>query len=296
MQQEAIHIKYLVTTPQDRQWGLTVNSVGTQNIGPGEEYPPRQHPTRYHFDPSEGRVLEEYQLVFLTRGTGVFRSAAQPEETRVKEGDMFLLFPGEWHTYRPDPKTGWTEMWIGFSGHIMDQWMSTCPLSKGHPVYHVGIKEELINLYRQAMKCAEAQESAFQQMLCGLVCNLLSSCIYFDRNSHYRRDSVQDIISTAREYISGNINEASPESTAEHVSVGYSKMRKLFKQYTGLTLGQYIAEVRTNKARDLLSNTDMPIGAIAGTLGFENEEYFSTYFKRITGKTPTTYRNDMGRR
>ncbi|WP_370520917.1 AraC family ligand binding domain-containing protein, partial [Bacteroides sp. 214] len=25
----------------------------------------------------------------------------------VKEGNMFLLFPGEWHSYKPDPEVGW---------------------------------------------------------------------------------------------------------------------------------------------------------------------------------------------
>jgi len=37
----------------------------------------------------------------------------------------------------------------------------------------------------------------------------------------------------------------------------------------------------------------MTIGEIASTLGFENEEYFSTYFKRITSEQPTIYRKKM---
>ena len=35
---------------------------------------------------------------------------------------MFLLFPGEWHTYTPDKETGWNEYWIGFDGKIMENW------------------------------------------------------------------------------------------------------------------------------------------------------------------------------
>lgn len=294
MQQESIHLKYLVTNSQDQQWGLIINSVGTQNISPGEEYPPRRHPTRYHFSPGKGRTLSEFQLIFLTRGSGRFYSSLTDREgLDVKEGDMFLLFPGVWHSYKPEPSTGWTEMWIGFNGQIVEQWCKSGLLDPSSPIFHVGAKEELISLYRQAIHIADSQEAAFQQMLCGIVCNLLGSCIYYDKNAGYRKGNIQDMISAARAYILSNPVQATPESAAAHVNVGYSKMRKLFKQYTGLTLGQYIADVRANKAKDLLSNTNLPIGDIAIELGFSNVEYFSTYFKRTTGESPLAYRHKI---
>lgn len=294
MAQDSVHIKYLVTNEQDKMWGLTINTVGTQTIGAGEDYPPRKHPTRYLFDTSNGRVLSEYQLLFLVQGSGRFYSkATSPDGVRINEGDMFLLFPGAWHNYHPDKDTGWKEMWIGFNGQIIDQWVKTGLISESRPIFHVGLKEEIISLYRQALRCADGQESAYQQMLCGIVCNLISSCIYYNRNIDYHKNNVQDIISGIRTYILNNPIEATPESAAAHMNVGYSKMRKLFKQYTGLTLGQYIAEVRTNNAKNLLSNTTLSIGEIAGRTGFINEEYFSTYFKRVTGITPTTYRNQV---
>ncbi len=294
MSQESIHIKYLVSNPRDTQWGLTIMSVGMQEIAPDEEYPPYGHPVRYHFAPNKGRVLSEYQLIFLTRGAGRFYSEFTDKEgIVVKEGDMFLLFPGVWHSYRPESASGWTEMWIGFNGQIVEQWHKSGLIDPARPVFHVGVKEEIVSLYRQAMRFADAQEAAFQQMLCGIVCNLLSSGIYYDRNAGFRKNRIQDLISGARAYISSNPVEATPESAAAHVNIGYSKMRKLFKQYTGLTLGQYIAEVRANKAKDLLSNTELPIGEIALKLGFSNEEYFSTYFKRITGGSPLAYRRKM---
>jgi len=234
---EAIHHKYLVTSPMDRDRGLIISSVGTQVIKPGESYPPGQHPVRYHFTPEQGRILDEFQLLYITKGSGFFRDSHKQERT-IKEGDMFLLFPGEWHSYNPDPGTGWTEMWIGFTGPFIDQWFNNGFVSVQHQVFHVGIKEELKNLYFQAMSVADAQESGYQQMLCGIVCNLLSSCIYYDRNAAYREEKVQDIITKVRSYINASINEATPESAAVYAGVGYSKLRKLFKQYTGLTLGQ----------------------------------------------------------
>ena len=111
---EESHVKYLMSNDQDMLWGMVVTTAGHQNIPPQAEYPSRNHPTRYLFSTEKGRVLNEYQLVYITRGRGQFASTRQ-KECEIREGDMFLLFPGEWHNYRPDPHTGWHESWVGFS-------------------------------------------------------------------------------------------------------------------------------------------------------------------------------------
>ena len=88
---------YLLSNDQDINWGLTVSTVGYQHIAPGEAYPPKGHPQAYSFQAGRGRVLDEYQFVYISRGRGVFESKSLGQAT-VGEGDMFLLFPGEWHS------------------------------------------------------------------------------------------------------------------------------------------------------------------------------------------------------
>ncbi len=58
------------------------------------------------FDTNKGRTLDEFQLLYLTEGEGVFQSDHCPE-TAIKAGEIFLLFPGEWHTYHPTSGKGW---------------------------------------------------------------------------------------------------------------------------------------------------------------------------------------------
>lgn len=58
-------------------------------------------------------------MLYITEGEGTFRSSHQ-SETRIKEGDIFLLFPGERHSYHPNPETGWKSYWIGFKGKNVD--------------------------------------------------------------------------------------------------------------------------------------------------------------------------------
>ena len=111
-------IKYIAQNERDEQWGLTICSVGYQKVGSNEVYPPKKHNQEYLFRPENGRILSEYQLLYIVEGEGVLCTRHSGRHV-IKSGDMFLLFPGEWHTYQPS-SDGWKEYWIGFQGANID--------------------------------------------------------------------------------------------------------------------------------------------------------------------------------
>ena len=141
--------KYLLANERDALWGLTVSTVGYEEIAPGEDYPTKGHADGYYFNVEKGRTLNEYQLLYNPEGEGIFRTAHCPE-IRLKPGDMFLLFPGEWHTYHPLPHTGWKSHWIGFKGKNMDDRVTAGFLTPEKPIYHVGYSFVLESLYQFA--------------------------------------------------------------------------------------------------------------------------------------------------
>ncbi len=281
--------KYLTINPSDQIWGIAINSVGRQKISENEDYPPQEHPTRYLFDTSKGRILQEYQLLYITKGKGVFSSESSGRQ-EIKEGSMFLLFPGERHTYMPDTATGWNEYWIGFNGTIMDEWVRNGFFSKDTPVFNIGINEEIISLYKKAIMIADAQEANYQQALAGIVCNLVSMAIYLSRNRSFKKYDISEQISTAKAAVYENISAITPEALAEITCMSYSKFRKIFKEYTGFAPAQYIQEVRISMAKELLTNTSKSVKEIAFELGYENKDYFFTAFRKGTGTTPVNYR------
>ncbi len=281
--------KYLTINPTDQKWGLYINSVGRQCISENEAYPPQVHPTRYLFNTDIGRILNEYQLLYITKGKGYFDSHSSGK-LQVQEGNMFLLFPGEWHSYKPKKNTGWNEYWIGFNGKIMEAWMKSGFFSKKNPIFNVGLNEELISLYKRAIIIAEAQEANYQQALSGIACNLISMAIYLSRNRDFNRSDVAVQINNAKIAVYENINTITPEELAESVYMSYSKFRKIFKEYTGFAPAQYIVEVRMNMAKEMLTHTAKSIKEIAYELGYDNCDYFFTVFRKTTGFTPNNYR------
>ena len=66
--------KYLTISATDEDWGIVVTTVGYQFISPEGHYPLSPHPENYDFTPQTGRMLNEYQLVYITKGTGYFSS------------------------------------------------------------------------------------------------------------------------------------------------------------------------------------------------------------------------------
>ena len=181
-------IKYIAQNSRDREWGLTVCSVGHQKIAAGEEYPPRKHNQEYMFDPEHGRILSEYQLIYIVDGQGTLttRSAG---EMKVKGGDMFILFPGEWHSYRPDEGTGWNEYWIGFEGINIDNRVQAGFFTPGSPLFHIGYDEFMVSLYNEAIRTAMRQEPYFQQLLAGVVNHLLGLMFMTGRKSLLQNDT-----------------------------------------------------------------------------------------------------------
>lgn len=66
----------------------------------------------------------------------------------------------------------------------------------------------------------------------------------------------------------------------------------VFKKETGETITEYLIELRTQAAQEMLRSSKMKIWEIAEKLGYENPHYFSYSFKKYTGHTPQKYRED----
>jgi len=289
---DSIHLKYLIVSETDQLWGLTVNSVGFQNIEANTIYPPKNHPTRYLFSTEKGRILDEYQLLYITSGRGTFTSQTTKgsEIFNVTEGNMFLLFPGEWHNYMPEKRTGWHEYWIGFKGVNIDSRVENGFFTKEKPVFQVGMNNEIVQLYQQAIQIAIKQASGFQQMLAGIVNHLLGLAYSLDKNYIFESSETFNQINKAKIIILENFRDITPQDISNRLNMSYSNFRKVFKEYTGFAPAQYIQELKIQKSKDLLTNTLIPVKEIAYFLGFENHEYFFTAFKKKNQITPVEYR------
>lgn len=296
MEKNSVNYKYLVRSPRDIDWGITVDTVGSEPIPPNYPvYPPRTgHPDAFYFTPSRGRVLDSYQLLYITHGKGYFYTSTDTF-IEIKEGDILILQPHVWHSYFPDKKTGWQEYWIGFQGINMDNRFQNNFFAKDQIVYHIGVQDSIVKLYEQAIQVAMEEKAACQQYLAGIANLILGMTMYYSQNCEFDNKATEQI-SKAKVFIRENLLKGiGPEEVADSLHMSYSWFRKLFKEYTGLSPAHYIQELKIQQAKDLLATTKRSTKEIAYYLTFDDIPYFTKVFKKYTGYTPQSYRKKFGR-
>ena len=286
-------VKYLVVNAEDELWGLYTTTIGTQSILSNTTYPPKGHPSAYWFNPTTGRVLHEYQLIYITKGEGIFESS-NCKPTKVQAGTIILLFPEEWHTYKPSKQGGWDEYWIGFKGDTIDKLLQNSFFSLKNPVLNVGFNEQIVALFKQAIEIAHSQKIAYQQVLAGITALLLGYVFYTENNNSFRNREIVSQIDKARMMMrKSNDRDLTPEKIAKSLNMSYSWFRRVFKQYTGFSPVQYQMEIKIQKSKELLTSTTLPVKAISYDLHFASVSYFVTFFRSKTGMSPTAYRNKV---
>ena len=82
----------------------------------------------------------------------------------------------------------------------------------------------------------------------------------------------------------------SVKQIADQLHLSPKHFSESIKQVSGKTAIQYLNEKKIEYAKSLLKHTTMNIKKIATDLNFENEAYFYTFFKRISGETPGQFR------
>lgn len=285
-------LKYLTIEPRDEEWGLVVTTVGRQSIDPNANYPAMQHPASYDIKSQSGRVLDEYQIVYIVNGGGVFESQSLSRQ-RVDAGTVILLFPGENHKYSPDKSLGWQEYWIGFKGDIADRIASSGFFTLKEPLIKIGMSNSLIGLYRDAIRLAERDGLGGQQLLSSIVVHMLGHIIYKSKSIREGLNRAEEVVRDARQLMrEGAHHTLHAEDVAKSLGVGYSWFRQNFKRITGVSPAQHISRLLIGRAKEMLVSENQTISEIAYILGFESVGQFSTLFRKIEGITPRQFCKD----
>ena len=290
MQNESF-AKYLNAGTLDKEWGLFLTVIGFAQIPPSLVYPPQIHPSGYFFTWEKGRVLQEFQINYITEGSGTFET--QTDTFQVVPGSMLILRPGMWHRYKPDPNTGWNEHYIGFNGEFCNKLFQDGFFQSGKPVMYVGFQESILKLFFEIIQLVKDEKTGHQQVCASNTILMLSLILSVVRNQEFAGKSIERKIRKACLYFRENVNtNVNIENLATELHVGYSYFRQMFRKYTGISPTQYHLSLRIQKAKDLLISTDHSLKEIAIELGFESYFYFSRIFKDKTGTSPLEFRKE----
>ncbi len=118
---------------------------------------------------------------------------------------------------------------------------------------------------------------------CSEICKILNT----------RNNNPSDkLVEQAKNYINDHYKEKLIlTDIADHLNISTGHLSVTFKKITGITIVDYISNIKIDHAKLLLDTHQYLIYEISEELGFENPYYFSKVFKKITGISPREYEN-----
>ncbi|MEW9123323.1 MAG: response regulator [Thermotaleaceae bacterium] len=115
-------------------------------------------------------------------------------------------------------------------------------------------------------------------------------CIFseiIDKKLYNASDEILAVVN----YIEKNYsNRISLEEIADYINLNPQYLSRLVKKELGIGFSNYVTNLKIEKAKKLLSDTDMPVLNIALELSYNEANYFCKVFKKIVGMTPMEYR------
>lgn len=277
--------------------GLYVTGAGMDVVPMGADYPRQNHPELYDFSWHVGRILPEFQFLFIAHGEGEFESRETGPQ-KVTAGTFITLFPDVWHRYRPNPDTGWTEYWISLGGDLLFQWHKRGLFSADRPLTQTRLIDQTVGRYLDVIDFVMNHPERDAPMLTAHAMTLIASALAHGQTSAETFNKTEDpirledpLVSESLRVIWNNSHQrVSVDMIAKHVGVTRRTLERHFKKHLGSTLLQELVACRIQRAKRLLRETHVPIKYVAYAAGFSSLPNLCKVFRREVGTTPGGYR------
>lgn len=268
--------------------GCTLQSSGFTRVARHAEYPEKTHPEDHLFNRDRGRILQAFQIVYVSEGKGRATLGTGRNAQDIYAGQVFVLFPNVWHRYAPDRLSGWSEHWIECKGTAFDMALSAGLLDRNRPVFRSpnlpAVNEAFAEIHQLARKSAVDHQPVLSMLGLKLLAILAGP-----RNAH--EDSTNRLVNSVRMLLMERCTKNRPmEEIADELNVSYSNLRRRFRMHAGMSMKDYQVGVRMQKAKDLLDNSDLSVKGVAAQLGFSSAFHFSNQFRKSEGCPPSEWR------
>ena len=212
-------------------------------------------------------IRDHYLIHFCRKGSGTITDRLGTHA--VRQGDMFIIRPGEVTVYTADSERPWCYCWIGFDGSraaVFDaeQTVYRCP-------------EELMEKIRGLCEAGETSADIYISALYELVYRLFT-----------KGTPKKQLLSAAEKYVEYNYyrNDLSIEEIASVCGYERSYLYRLFKEKRGVGIKEFIVSRRMSHARQFLLDGHS-VKATSERVGYADQFSFSRAYKKYFGVSPS---------
>lgn len=237
------------------------------------------------FGPGVRRV---YILHYVLSGSGYFKIGSK--RYRVLSGQSFITMPDTVVEYFPDKSDPWEYIWVDFSGSESEDFLYKSGFSQSTPV-SPKFGDDLLGHFFEI--CKNCQKNTPAGLVCAkahLYMIMAFFLEHFPSTSAIKNESAEtdEII----KYISNNLHRHSVtvDSISKRFNIDRSTLYRTFMKLFNMSPTEYLYSQRMALAEKLLKNPELSVKAVAHSVSYHNQLYFSKVFKGYCGMSPSQFR------
>ncbi|WP_155286839.1 AraC family transcriptional regulator [Lacticaseibacillus zhaodongensis] len=236
----------------------------------------------------------EWILILCVRGQGHVKVGRKTVD--VGRGSLVLLPPNQEHTYWASTMNPWDIFWVHFTGTNVTDYLPQTVADNPNLFIQTHIKPRDTDLLM----------TQFKQMMDALTKGFAYNAIFFASQTlgamlAYIWMQTQDdsdavlvgnpYINQAVQYIYDHLDDkVSLSGVSRQLGVSASYLSRIFRDTVGVSVNQFIVDVKLRQTVHYLLDTTISIRQIASGVGFTDQYYFSRVFKKNMGMSPLEYR------
>ncbi|MCM3439471.1 AraC family transcriptional regulator [Metabacillus halosaccharovorans] len=273
---------------------------------------------RFHHDSTNippAHSHEFIELVFVVKGNA--RHIFEEQSYMIKTNDVFIINPGEVHTFNIDKGESLEIINCLFLPNlIQDSWLKELGVSQSMDYFYIHPFLDNKERFHHLLNLDVNTSSRFLHLLEGMMFeyNKENSCYstlirlqlvelliilsrqYNERKSRCmqplsKQDDINILIQRICGYLTRNFDQKISIQTLCHLfNISPRHLNRLFKQETGQTIIEMVHNIRIEKAKQYLIETDEKVINVAIRVGYEDPAFFSRLFRRIVGSSPGKFK------
>ena len=265
----------------------------------------------YEFDQSfvfEGETHDFWEMVYVDRGQ--VRVRRDEEEIVLSQGEVIFHRPNEFHSIRahdsspnffvvsfvsPSAAMKYFEKYHTVLDKTLTPFISSV-IREAEATYEIPKNDPCLRRLVKKENAALGGEQLIKTYLEQLLVLLIRKITRTEKTSVFpSKESMENhLVVAMKEKIHAQIGGAFRVKDLCN-SLGYSEsyLCKVFREQTGETVGAYTMRVRVKRAKEMIREGRYNFSQISDALSFDNPQYFSRVFRRVTGMTPSEFKRSL---
>lgn len=227
-----------------------------------------------------------YCLEYVIEGKGIVIENNHMFEAEA--GDVYFLKKGANQHYYCAKNEKWVKIWFNMNGRLIDNLLKAYELEDT-----VLIKQlDLSRFFYEIIALSQQKPVRYRELFehAGLVVHQMLMLIY---NSQFKLTKGNTLPFEIKRYLESSLEENINMSTVSNMFYcSVSQLNRVFKQEFHVTPYDYLLHLRLDVSKHLLKHTNMKVKEISDKLQFADEHYFSSFFKKKIGMTPSQFRKE----